>query len=223
MVEIQPRQVCGSNFKRFGSASWARALRKWFWCLNMGGYQMENYDTPFFLKKYCYTFWTWGDTIRIPWGDTMGVPYLPKKPLVTLQVGVALMLFSDGQMVNVSQPLATKTPWSPKFDTVDGTLGALPPMFGKIWMISIEIWEILPGILADSKILGLFLWISTHMFDFWTSEWMLKHGLWGLFIILLSLPIAYAGMPRPSRHHRFLEFWPFCIPEIIQHIIYASL
>ena len=62
-----------------------------------------------------------------------------KKPLVTLQVGVALMLFSDGQMVNVSQPLATKTPWSLKFDTVDGTLGALPPMFGKIWMISIEI------------------------------------------------------------------------------------
>jgi len=62
-----------------------------------------------------------------------------KKPLVTLQVGVALMLFSDGQMVNDSQPLATKTPWSPKFDTVDGTLGALPPMFGKIWMISIEI------------------------------------------------------------------------------------
>lgn len=41
------------------------------------------------------------------------------------------MLFSDGQMVNVSQPLATKTPWSPKFDTVDGTLGALPPMLGE--------------------------------------------------------------------------------------------
>lgn len=35
--------------------------------------------TIFFLKKYCYTLWTWGDTIRIPWGDTMGVPYLPKK------------------------------------------------------------------------------------------------------------------------------------------------
>jgi hypothetical protein len=34
-------------------------------------------------------------------------------------------------MVNVSQPLATKTPWSPKFDTVDGTLGALPPMLGE--------------------------------------------------------------------------------------------
>ena len=102
-----------------------------------------------------FCVWTWGDTKwkimihhffflniaihyehgGIPLGYHGGIPWgyhiFRKKPLVTLQVGVALMLFSDGQMVNVSQPLATKTPWSPKFDTVDGTLGALPPMLGE--------------------------------------------------------------------------------------------
>ena len=48
--------------------------------------------------------------------------------------------------------------------------------------------------------------------------------LWGLFIILLSLPIAYAGMPRPSTGTRLEPsiFFGTCV-QIIPHIIYASL
>lgn len=79
MVVIQPRQVCGSNFKRFGSALWARALRKWSVSEHGGIPNGKLWYTNVLFLNSCYTLWTWGDTIRIPWGDTMGVPYLPKK------------------------------------------------------------------------------------------------------------------------------------------------
>lgn len=61
----------------------------------------------------------------------MGVPYLPKKTArdpPSWSCFDALFGWPNGECFTTSR---NKTPWSPKFDTVDGTLGALPPMLGE--------------------------------------------------------------------------------------------